>query len=86
MATIDHKLTIVNLSLAVFARRLAVAGHILAVAGHSQDDRTGPSVGSDQIGLQEGVVAFADSSAARMVVLARLSSFVIKCRPIHQVD
>ena len=74
MATIDHKLTIVNLSLAVFARRLAVAGHklatighilavaghILAVAGFSQDDRTGPSVGFDQIGLQEGVVAFAD--------------------------
>ena len=81
MAVLARRLAVAGHKLATIGHILAVAGHRLAVvAGHSQDDRTGQSVGSDQIGLQEGVVAFADSLAARMVAQTRLSSFYVTCQ------
>ena len=80
LAVAEHGQAVAGHRLAVAGHRLAVVEHRLAVAEHSQDDRIGPSIGSVQIGLQEGVVAFADSLAVRKVVIARLSSFDVTCR------
>ena len=80
LAVAEHGQAVAGHRLAVAGHRLAVVEHRLAVAEHSQDDRIGPSIGSVQIGLQEGVVAFADSLAARMVAQTRLSSFYVTCQ------